>query len=256
MRLSRLFLAGLRLNLKSLTFSSFFWGAAVITPLLLATMTFYMFRGGHQQATLLYAALGAGVMGIWSATVFGSGGVIQWQRWQGTLELLVAAPAPLLLVLVPMTVATATFGLYSLVTTLLLGRLLFGMPFELQHPFLFVLALPVTVVGLGMLGLVIATSFFLYRSASALSTLFEEPVWLVTGLLVPVSLLPGWVRPLGWVLAPTWGVRAIRESALGGEPLRAIGMSLALALAYAVIALLLLRTFERLARLRATLSLT
>ena len=28
-------------------------------------------------------------MGIWSATLFGSGGAIQWQRWQGTLELLV-----------------------------------------------------------------------------------------------------------------------------------------------------------------------
>ena len=46
-----------------------------------------------RAGTLLYAALGAGLMGIWSTTLFGSGGVIQWQRWQGTLELVVAAPA-------------------------------------------------------------------------------------------------------------------------------------------------------------------
>jgi ABC-2 type transport system permease protein len=253
---ARLFLAGLRLNLKSLTFSSFFWGASLVSPLLLATMTFFMFRSGQQQGTLLYAALGAGVMGIWSTTVFGSGGVIQWQRWQGTLELLVAAPAPLLAILVPMTVATATFGLYSLAATLLWGRLLFGVPLEIQHPLLFALALPSTVVGLGMLGLVMATSFFLYRQASALSTLFEEPVWLVTGLLVPVSLLPGWVHPLSWILAPTWGVKAIRESALGGHALPAIGMCVALSLANLAVAVVLLRNFERLARHRATLSLT
>ena len=28
---------------------------------------------------------------------------------------------------------------------------------------------------------------------------------------------PDWVRPISWVLAPTWGVRAIREAALGGD---------------------------------------
>ena len=32
------------------------------------------------------------MMGVWSSTLFGSGGAIQWQRWQGTLELLVGAP--------------------------------------------------------------------------------------------------------------------------------------------------------------------
>lgn len=228
----------------------------VVTPVLLATMAFYMFRAGHQQGTLLYAALGAGVMGVWSSTLFGSGASIQWQRWMGTLELLVAAPSPLILLLAPLTVATAAFGLYSLAATLLWGRLLFGIPLALQHPLLFAFALPVTVVGLGLLGLVLASAFVLYRQASALSNLFEEPVWLATGLLVPVSLLPGWVEPLSWLLAPTWGVQAIRESALGGDALPAIGMCLALALAYVAIAALLLRNFERLARQRATLSLT
>lgn len=255
-RAARVFAVGLRVNLKTMAASRFLWGVTFVGPLLLATMTFYMFRGGHQQGTLLYAALGAGVMGLWSTTVFASGGTLQRERFQGTLELLVAAPAPLLGVLLPITVATATFGLYSLATTLLWGRLLFGIPLEIQHPLLFALALPVTVAALGLLGLVFATSFFLYRQASALSTLFEEPVWLVSGMLVPVSLLPGWVRPLSWILAPTWGVRAIRESALGGRPLPAIGMSVALAVAYALIAAVLLRVFERLARERATLALT
>ena len=37
-------------------------------------------------------------MGTWSSTLFGSGGMIQWERWQGTLEMLVAAPAPFLVV--------------------------------------------------------------------------------------------------------------------------------------------------------------
>ena len=38
--------------------------------------------------------------------------------------------------------------------------------------------------------------------------MLEYPVWLVCGFLVPVTLLPDWVRPISWVLAPTWGMNA------------------------------------------------
>jgi hypothetical protein len=53
---------------------------------------------------------------------------------------------------------------------------------------------------LGMLGLVMASTFVLYRQATAFSNLLEYPVWLVSGLLIPISLLPGWVEPISWLL--------------------------------------------------------
>jgi ABC-2 type transport system permease protein len=133
---------------------------------------------------------------------------------------------------------------------------LFGVPLDFVHPWLFALALPAAVIGLGLLGLVMASTFVLYRNANAFANLLEYPVWLVTGLLVPLSLLPGWVEPISWVLAPTWGVRAIREAALGGEALGAIGMCLLLSVVYLVVGSITLRNFERLARRNATLSLT
>jgi ABC-2 type transport system permease protein len=63
------------------------------------------------------------------------------------------------------------------------------------------------------------------------------------------------VAPISWLLAPTWGMRAIRESTIGGSPLGAIAMCLALSACYAAIAVICLRAFERLARERATLAL-
>mgnify|MGYP003694698233 CR=1 FL=1 len=61
-----------------------------------------------------------------------------------------------------------------------------------------------------------------------LGNFFEYPVWLICGFLVPLALLPGWVRPISWVLAPTWGMSAIRESALGGTPCRTCSLCLGL----------------------------
>ncbi len=236
MSAARLIWAGLKFHVKNLTLSGFFLLTSAIQPVIFASIAFFMFKAGAREGTLLYVSLGAGLMGIWSATLFASGGAIQWQRWQGTLELSIASPAPFLLVLLPMTLASATIGLYSLVGTLLWGAVIFGVPLEIAQPWIFLAAVPATVIGLGLLGLVMASTFILWRNANALSNLLEYPIWLVTGLLVPISLLPGWVTPLSWVLAPTWGVRAIRDSALGGgDPLAAIWMCLGLGALYLVV---------------------
>ncbi len=247
---------GWRFHLKTLTQSSFFILVSILQPIIFASIAFFMFRVGGREGTLLYAALGAGLMGIWSSVLFGSGGAIQWQRWEGTLELLVTAPAPFILVLLPLSLATSSIGIYSLTATLLWGVAFFGIPLELVHPWLFALAVPTTVVALGLLGLVLASSFVLYRHANALSNLLEYPVWLITGLLVPVSLLPGWVEPLSWLLAPTWGARAIQAAALGGDVWVPILMCFLLGGVYLLLGERLLRHFEKLARGRATLSLT
>jgi ABC-type polysaccharide/polyol phosphate export permease len=216
-----------------------------------------MVENGNTSGTLLYVALGAGLMGIWSSTLFGSGGAIQWQRWQGTLELLVAAPAPFVFCLLPLTVATSSIGLYSIVATLFWGRVFFGMPLDFAHPLQLALALPVTVLSLGMLGLVLASTFVLARHATAFSNLLEYPVWLATGLLVPLTLLPAWVGPISWVLAPTWGMEAIRDAALGGSSAwPELAMCAALGVVYLALGTVFLHNFERLARQRATLALT
>ncbi|HEU0248776.1 MAG TPA: ABC transporter permease [Gaiellaceae bacterium] len=257
MRLARLMGVSWLFHLKGLSTSSFFLLTAVLQPIIFASIAFFMFESGRREGTLLYVALGAGLMGIWSSTLFGSGGSIQWQRWQGTLELTVAAPARFLWVMLPLTVATASIGLYSIVATLMWGWLIFGMPLALEQPWLFALALPVTILSLGLLGLVLASTFVLYRNANAFSNLLEYPVWLVTGLLVPLSLLPGWVEWISWVLAPTWGIEALRNAALGGGQVwPAIGMCVLLGAVYLALGAVFLQNFERLAREKATLSLT
>jgi ABC-2 type transport system permease protein len=256
MKTLRLLWVGWRFYVKNLTLSGFFILTSVIQPVIFASVAYLMFRAGARPGTLLYVALGAGMMGIWSSTLFGSGGAIQWQRWQGTLEYCIAVPPPLILIIVPLTIATATIGLYSLTATLLWGWLFFDVPLEVSDPLAFAVALPAAVIGLGLLGLVLASTFILYRNANALSNLLEYPVWLVTGLLVSLSLLPGWVGPFSWVLAPTWGVNGLREAAIAGNPWPEIGMCLALGAVYLVIGHFTLRHFERLARERATLALT
>jgi ABC-2 type transport system permease protein len=154
-----------------------------------------------------------------------------------------------------MTVATASIGLYSIASTLLWGRVIFGLPLDFVHPGWFVVALLASIVSLGLLGLVLSSTFVLLRNANSLSNLLEYPVWLVTGLLISLSLLPGWTRPISWVLAPTWGIKAIRAAALGGDAVTPVVLCLVLGLLYAVAGHFTLGYFEVRARKSATLAL-
>jgi ABC-2 type transport system permease protein len=255
-KLARMLFYGWLFQLKNLTVSGLFVFTSLIEPLIISTLAFYMFKAGGRPGTLFYAALGAGVLGIWSSTLFGSGGAISWQRWQGTLELLVAAPPPLILIVVPLTIATSTIGIYSLTATLLWGKLLFDIPFHLAHPVLFAVALPAAVIGLGLLGLLIAASFVLYRAANALSNMLEFPIALITGLMIPLALLPGWLHPISWALAPTWGLRALLYSSSGGPVWSALGMCVLLAAVYLVIGLVLVGRVIDAARRDASLALS
>ncbi|NUT32549.1 MAG: ABC transporter permease [Hamadaea sp.] len=248
-------LVGWQTHLRELTSSAFFVMMTALQPIIFATIAFFLFRAGGRTDQLIYAAIGAGMLSLWSTTLIGSGQALTLLRTAGMLELLVAAPVPFVVVLAPITIATATLGLGALVATLGWGWLLFGVPLNVAEPVALAAAVAVTVFGLGMLGLLLAALFVRLRYANALTNLLTYPVWMLSGMLVPVAALPAAVRPLSWLLPTTWGVAAIRASFAGERPWPAIGACAGLGLGYLLLGLLAIRRFERLARRHATLAL-
>jgi ABC-2 type transport system permease protein len=245
------------LQLKMRSRSAFDGLLSLLWPLFFATTVFLMFRQGHAGgAALLSAAVGASVMGIWSATSTTASFVLQMERRQGTLELLVAAPTPFPLLIVPVTLSMATIGAYSMIATLLWGRFVFGIEIAVRNPAMFVGSVLVTVLSIGMLGFLIALSSIRYRAAWALGSALEMPVWLISGFLVSISSLPTWVRPLSWLLAPTWGMSAIRASTEGRNALPDMALCIGLAVAYGLIGTIVAGWLINSARRRATLALS
>jgi hypothetical protein len=252
----RAILTGIRLHMKQASRNAFDLSGVIVWPILYASIAYYLLDAKHEPRLLLSASLGASVMLMWSLVVIASSGALEQQRWQGTLELVVAAPTPLTAVIGPICVAGALVGTYAIGATLAWGALLFDVPVSVERPFAFALAIPACALAVGMLGLIMASTFVLYRASFHLGIAMQYPVWIVTGLLVPLSFLPNFVRPLSWLLAPTWGFRGIQEAALGGTPWPDMGMCLGLSAVYLVIGASCLIAFEYVARARGSLRLT
>jgi ABC-2 type transport system permease protein len=256
MRVFRMLGIGTLLHVKQLSRSGLELVLALFVPIVQATLAVYLFRSSGEHHRLLQAAVGSGLMGVWSSVLFGSGGAIQNQRWQGTLEMIMLAPRRPVTVLLPITLATAVTGSYALLATLVWGRLLYGIRLSFAHPVAFVVAALVCVLALGMSGLLLASTFVLMRNANALANTLEYPVWLLSGMLVPITVLPTWTGPIAAALPTTWGARALREATDGGPVWPSVGICVAISVLFLGLGALSLVHVERRARANATLALS
>lgn len=245
-----------RLQLRVLSTSLFDGLLAVFFPLMFATAALLVYRIRGDAEAMQYAGLGAAIMGMWTCQGVIAASLLTRERWAGTLELLVASPTPLSLVLVPITLALSTIGLYCVAATMLWERWVFDLPLHIESWPLFLVSVLMAALTLALFGFFLSVTVVRYRTSWALGAALEYPGWLLCGFLVPVSLLPGWVQPLSWAIPTTWAMDAVRASANGASPWADLGVCLAVGLGYAGLAAYLGRRLVDSARRHATLALT
>jgi ABC-2 type transport system permease protein len=256
MRVLRLLAVSYWLHLKMIAVSAFDGIFQVIWPIYFATAAFLIYGRAGDPDVMVYAGLGAAVMGIWSVVTTTASGLLQRERWLGTLELLVSSPTPFALTLIPITTAMASLGLFSLGSTLLWGWLLFGITVPIASPLAFAVAVVVSIFSIALLGFLLSVAVVRYRTAWAMGNLLEYPGWLLCGFLIPLALFPTWVTWVSYALPPTWGMAAIRAAASGESPWLDIAVCLGTGLGYGLVGALISETVLRSARRHATLALT
>ena len=186
----------------------------IIAPFVITLVALMLFKN-VDGPVVLYAVLGGGMMGMWGNTLYSSGWSIQSDRWWGTLESNLVTPTPLIWIIAGRAIWSALIGILNGVLILVFAEVVFQAPISLNDPVLFFLAFFLTLLSLSALGLLFSSAFVLTRAASVLTNGLEFPIYIGTGTMFPIALLPFWTNPLSLSLGPTWGIDAIRYSALG-----------------------------------------
>jgi ABC-2 type transport system permease protein len=159
----------------------------------------------------LYAVVGGGMMGMWGNTLYGSGFALAFDRWNGTIEYVLATPSKLVWIIAGRSASNAVLGLVNALAILGVVALGYGTLISIANPLLFLLALILTLASLSTLGVVFCSAFLLSRSASVMTNGLEMPIYVAPGSMFPIALLPFWSHPLS--LGPSWGIDAMRCSA-------------------------------------------
>ena len=202
------------------------------------------------------AALGSALVAIWGATVWSSGAILRGERWQGTLAQILARPAGLGPVLLGKTLGTTLRSAVFIAATVLVTAVALGDPVSIERPLPFLAALLAVLASALVLGVLLSTLFVLTRAAGRISEALMYPIFILGGLLVPLSLLPDWIRPLSTVVSLRWGGELLKAAA-GGEPQAGTAWVLlaGTTAAYAVLARLAFRRVLDRARRDGTLDL-
>jgi len=211
------FLAGLRLQLWWARTNVDELQAFVITPLFTVLFGAVVDDAGRPDL-FAGAVLGGGLIGVWMVCVQVGGNIIQHARWSGTFEGLVSTPAAVPLVIAGRMAVVVGVTVLLLPEAWLVAWLVFGVAVVVPHPVVLLVALLVTLVGLHGAATLVAGLCVLGRRPYVLQLALTFPFYLLSGLVVPVSVLPDWLRPVSNLSFLTWGAALLRSALLPGEP--------------------------------------
>ncbi|MET9628326.1 ABC transporter permease [Lentzea sp. NPDC006480] len=159
-----------------------------------------------------YSVLAPAVMALWSMAVIVSGEIISRDRAAGTLELLLASPASITLVVSVRILVVTVVSLVALAEAWLVATFGFGVRLVIHHPAAFGVTLLVTAAATAGWASAMSGIFVLARSARTFQNSISYPFFLLGGVVVPTSLLPGWLQPVCDAVYLSWASDLLRDA--------------------------------------------
>jgi ABC-2 type transport system permease protein len=237
---------------------SFILFGILVQPIIIALLAFWMLgdKGGD---IVIFMIIGSGMTGLWSTTLFVSGGSITEERWTGTLELVVNTPTPVWVIVVGKVLANVFQSLGSMLVSYALAMIIFSYTPSIEKPGLFTVTLLVSVLAYACFGILLSPFFMLNPEIRRLQNGMEFPVYILSGFMFPIALLPFWTTPISYVLTPYWAARALHATSSGwtgfSEVALAWGMMVVLSLIYLGVSSVLFKKILFRARRDATLNM-
>lgn len=232
-----------------------------VLPVLAAAGFVYAYRA--MEAPPEYAGivvLGAALTTFWLNVLWGMGAQLYWERDAGNLELFVLSPAPLTAILTGMALGGMITTLVRATAITLTGVLLFDIPVRPSSWWLLIGFFLLTLTALYGLGMLFASLFLRWgREAWHLVSLFQEPIYLLSGTNFPLTIFPKAIIAVASIVPLTLGMDALRQVLFLMPGVLPIGVEavalVVLALGFFGAARFSLRHLEQRSRQQGTLTL-
>jgi len=204
------FWAVLRKDLRAYYFKppNISWG--LIFPLAW-TLMFFLRSGG--DVDIAHLLPGVTAMSVLFGTTSMLAVTITFERRSASFDRLLMAPLTLETLMLAKLGGAVLFGVLNSAVPLTAGLLLADV-----GPVRWLVVVPavlLTAFGSALVGLFVAVSVSEVFEAQTFSNFLRFPMVFLCGLFIPLSSLPGWLRPLSYTLPVTYGVDALRDG-LGG----------------------------------------
>jgi ABC-2 type transport system permease protein len=180
--------------------------------------------GALQEPIFAYIYLGNALYLIVGQLVSGvSNAVLEDRELYRMMKQLHTAPINFYMYLLGRGVARAVVGGISVVVTIAFGMLLFPLPLSLatiDWPLL-IASTAVGLTAIAALGIIIgAINMMIPRHIGMLGDAVAGALYVLSGAIFPLDVLPSWLQPLGYAFPVTYWLEAARRALLGPNAAR------------------------------------
>ncbi|HRN49808.1 MAG TPA: ABC transporter permease [Anaerolineales bacterium] len=197
---------------------------SVIKPLsgaaILVVMYSVITNGAFEDPMFAYIYLGNAFYIYVAAVLSGvSWSVIDDREVYRMLKYIYIAPVNIPVYLLGRGFAKFVFGSLAVFITIVVGVLFLDVPLDLtlvNWP-LFVISLVMGIVMLAMMGLALGSVMLLIvNNANFMGEAVAGALYLFSGAIFPLSVLPAWLQPIGYVVPISYWLELIRRALVGG----------------------------------------
>lgn len=191
----------------------------IASVMILVVMYLVISRADTQTPLFSYLYLGnAFYIYVTGVMVGVSWAVVDDREHYTTLKYIYLSPVPYMAYLLGRGVARLVTSTVAVVITLSFGVLVLGLQInwsQLNVP-LFAASLLVGIAGLALIGLFLGgASLLLTSEAWHFGDAVAGSLYLFSGAIFPLSVLPDWLRPIGYVMPITYWLELVRRALLG-----------------------------------------
>ncbi|HEC23563.1 MAG TPA: ABC transporter permease [Chloroflexi bacterium] len=195
----------------------------IASVLILVVMYAVITDGAMEQPIFSYIYLGNALYILVSSVITGvSWAVIDDREHYRTMKQLYTAPLDGYAYLMGRGVARMLIGTISVLITIGFGLIAFHLPIRLATIDwgLLLLSTALGVASLAAMGLMLGSlTMMLARHFWAVGEMVAGSLYLFSGAIFPLEVLPPWLRPLGFVFPVTYWLEAARRALLGPQAL-------------------------------------
>ena len=176
----------------------------------LVFMAIFIYSGRRDLTS--YALVAPLLITVAQMSIFVASEVIVRERYGGTIELLVATPASFTLIVWSRVAVLTPLGLVGFLESWILAKLAFNVSATIHHVYLFVATLVLTAIASASTALITSVLISFVRSGRAFQNVLTFPLYLMSGVLVPITFLPSFLQPFSHILFLYWSADLLRAT--------------------------------------------
>lgn len=248
---------------------------SIVKPLAAAAILVVMYsiisQADFQSPVFAYLFIGNAFYQYVASVLTGvSWAIIDDREHYRTLKYIYTAPINIPIFLLGRGVARFLTSSFAVIITMGMGMIFFKLPINLKTADwgLFLISLALGIFMLSMLGLLLAgISLRVAQHAGGIGEAVGCGLFLFSGAIFPISVLPAWLQPVGYALPVSYWLELIRRALLGSQALQystfpalsnlqLLGILIAMTAFWSVLSIWLFRVLEHSAREKGNIDLT